>query len=85
MAGPITLEKATDGNLVYAVGRLRNTSDRRRFGVKVQLDVQNEAREKIGTATDYTPTIEPGKDWQFKALVTDRAAAAATLAAVKED
>ncbi|MGP8198847.1 MAG: FxLYD domain-containing protein [Limisphaerales bacterium] len=85
VAGPITLEKASDGHLVYAVGHLRNTSDHQRFGVKVELDVFNAAGGKVGTATDYTPSIDPGKEWKFKAMVTDRAAAAAKLAAVKEE
>jgi hypothetical protein len=85
MAGPITLEKGADGHLVYAVGKLRNTSDRQRFGVKVELDVLDARNEKVGTATDYTPLIDSGKEWKFKALVTDRAAATAKLTAVKED
>jgi hypothetical protein len=85
MAGPITLEKAGGGNLVYAVGKLRNTSDHQRFGVKVELDVFNADKGKVGTATDYTPSIDAGKEWKFKALVTDRAAATAQLTAVKED
>jgi hypothetical protein len=41
--------------------------------------------KKVGTATDYTPTIDPGKEWKFRALVIDRAAATAKLASVKED
>jgi len=85
MAGPITLEKTGDGRLVYAVGKLRNASDHQRFGVKVELDVFNADKEKIGTATDYTPSIDPGKEWRFSALVTDRDAASAQLTSVKED
>jgi hypothetical protein len=85
VVGPISLEKATDGHLVYAVGKLRNTSDRQRFGVKVELDVFNAEDEKIDTATDYAQTIDPGKEWKFKALVTDRAAKTAKLTAVTED
>jgi hypothetical protein len=85
VAGPISLEKATDGHLVYAVGKLRNTSDHQRFGVKVELDVFNAENEKVGTATDYAQTIDPGKEWKFKALVTDRSAKTAKLTAVTED
>ena len=85
MAGAITLEKAADGNLVYAVGKLRNASDHQRFGVKVELDVFNAANEKIGAATDYAPSIDPGKEWKFKALIVDRAARTAKLTAIKED
>jgi hypothetical protein len=85
MAGPVTLEKAKEGNLTYAVGKLRNASDHQRFGVKVQLDVFNAAGDKVGTATDYTSSIDPGKEWKFKAMVVDRTAKKATLVSVKED
>jgi hypothetical protein len=85
MAGPISIEKAPNSHLVYAVGELRNTSNRERFGVKVELDVLDADNDKIGTATDYADSIDPGKKWKFKALVTDRAAVAAKLAVVKEN
>jgi hypothetical protein len=85
MAGPVTLEKVGDGNLVYAIGKLTNASDHQRFGVKVELDVFDARKHKVGTATDYTPSIDPGKAWRFRALVTDRTAAKAKLTAVKEN
>ncbi len=85
MAGPITLEKTEGSHLVYAVGKLHNAGDHQRFGVKVELDVFNAEHEKVGTATDYTSSIDPGKEWRFRALVTDRTAATAKLTAVKEN
>jgi hypothetical protein len=83
-AGPVKLEKEGDGRLVYAVGTVRNSSDRQRFGVKVDLDVLDAHGEKIGTATDYTQVMEPGKEWKFRAMVTDRKAAKAKLGDIKE-
>jgi hypothetical protein len=83
-AGKVSLEKQGDGRLIYAVGTVRNTSDHQRFGVKVELDVMDAQGEKIGSATDYTQVMEPGKDWKFKALVTDRKAASADVADIKE-
>jgi hypothetical protein len=82
--GTISLEKSGDGRLVHAVGTVRNTSDRQRFGVKVELDILDAQGKKLGSATDYTQVIEPGKEWKFKALVTDRNPATAKLAAIKE-
>lgn len=82
--GPISLEKQGDGRLVYAVGTVHNASDHERFGVKVDVDVLNKEGDKIGSATDYTQVIEPGKDWKFRALVTDRNAARGKLADIKE-
>jgi hypothetical protein len=83
-AGKVSLEKPGDGRLVYAVGTLRNTSDHQRFGVKVELDVLDAQGDKLGSATDYTQVMEPGKEWKFKALVTDRNAATAKLIDIKE-
>jgi hypothetical protein len=83
-AGPVALEKQGDGRLVFAVGMLRNTSNRERFGVKVDVDVLDAHGEKIGTATDYTQVMEPGKEWKFRAMVTDKKAAKARLGDIKE-
>ncbi len=83
-AGKLTLEKPGDGRLIYAVGTVTNTSDHQRFGVKVELDVLDAQGDKLGSATDYTQVMEPGKAWKFKALVTDQKAAAAKLIDIKE-
>lgn len=83
-AGQVSLEKPGDGNLIYAVGTVSNTSGSQRFGVKVELDVLDGQGEKLGSATDYTQVMEPGKEWKFKALVTDRKAASAKLIDIKE-
>jgi hypothetical protein len=83
-AGNVSLEKHGDGRLVYAVGTVSNTSDHQRFGVKVQLDVLDAQGDKLGSATDYTQIMDPGKGWKFKALVTDRNAATAKLVNITE-
>jgi hypothetical protein len=83
-AGPVKLDKQGDGRLVYAVGTVRNTSSRERFGVKVEVDVLDAHGDKIGTATDYTQVMEPGKEWKFRAMVTDKKAATARLGDIKE-
>jgi hypothetical protein len=82
--GEVTLEKTGDGRLVYAVGTLTNATMHQRFGVKVELDVLDDERNKIGSATDYADVIEPGKAWKFRAMVTDKTATSAKLANVKE-
>jgi len=83
-AGPVTLEKAENGDLVYAVGVLSNQSGRQRFGIKVQLDLLDEQGEKVGSAGDYVASILPGKEWKFKALVLERKTARAELVNVAE-
>jgi hypothetical protein len=82
--GAVTLEKSGDGRLIYAIGTLTNATTRQRFGVKVTFDVLDERRNKIGAAHDYTDVIDPGKVWKFRALVTDKNAAAAKLTNVRE-
>jgi hypothetical protein len=84
MAGSVSLERSDDSRLIHAVGTVRNTSSRERFGVKVELNVQDEHGAKLGSATDYTQVIEPGKEWKFRALITDRNAARATIVEIKE-
>ncbi len=84
MPGPVTLEKAENGNLVYAVGVLRNDSTRQRYGVKVQLDLFDDNGAKVGTTTDYTQFIIPGKEWRFRALIVEHNAARAEITNVTE-
>jgi hypothetical protein len=81
---PVTLDKAVGGGLVYAIGTVTNDSTRQRFGVKVELDVLDEHRNKLGTATDYTDVIEPGKEWKYRAMVTAKTAVSLKLVKVKE-
>jgi hypothetical protein len=83
-AGAIVLEKSNDNGLVYATGKLRNSSDHQRFGVKVVLDLFDEHDKKVGSATDYTQLIDPAKEWKFKAMVTERTSVRAVIASVTE-
>ena len=83
--GAITLEKTPGNSLVYAVGTVRNISDYQRFGVKIQLDLINQAGSKIGTISDYAAIIEPGREWQFRALVTDPKGVRVSFANLSED
>jgi hypothetical protein len=85
VASPVTLEKTSGTSLVYAVGTIRNTESRQRFGVKVELDLFDGSGQKIGTAKDYQQLIEPGAEWAFKALVVPAATATAKIASLKED
>ena len=81
----ITLERTKGTSLVYAVGTVRNSSKRQRFGVKVELALLDGAGQKIGASTDYRQVLEPGEQWRFKALVVDSKAVSARLESIKED
>jgi rRNA maturation protein Nop10 len=81
----ITLEKAPDSSLVYAVGTLKNRANRQRFGVRVELDLLDAAGQNVGTAKDYQSVLEPNGEWRFKALVVDAKTVAAKVASIKED
>jgi hypothetical protein len=81
----VSLQETKGTSLVYAVGTLKNSSTRQRFGVKVQLALLDAAGQKLGVATDYHAVLEPGGEWRFKALVVDSKAVSARLDSVKED
>ena len=81
----VELEKATGTSLVYAVGTVKNASDRKRFGVKVELDLFDTAGQKIGAATDYQQVMETNTTWRFKALVVNDKVVSAKVASIKED
>jgi hypothetical protein len=83
-AGKVTLVKTGETSLIYATGTLTNDTARQRFGIKVELEVLDAHRKKLGSATDYTEVIEPGKEWKFRALITAKTATAAKLTSVKE-
>ncbi|MEO7300779.1 MAG: FxLYD domain-containing protein [Verrucomicrobiota bacterium] len=83
-ASAVTVENS-GGRLIYAVGTIRNESDRQRFAVNVSLDLYDAQEKKIGAATDYTPVIEPKKEWNFKALITDPKAVRAEITGIKEN
>ena len=83
--GDVELQKTPGTSLVHAVGTVKNDSDYVRYGVKIELALFNKDGKKIGTAQDYQSTIEPHKDWRFKALVADPKTVAAKLANLSED
>jgi hypothetical protein len=80
----ISLQKTDGSGLVYAVGTLKNNLDRQRFGVKIELNLIDEQGANIGVASDYVSVIEPKKEWQFKALLTQAGAVKVTVADIKE-
>lgn len=82
--GKITLQKAQDSGLVYAVGTAKNTVDRQRFGVKIELNLLNDQDQNIGVDSDYASVVDPHKAWQFKVLLTHSGVAKVTVADIKE-
>ena len=82
--GRITLKKSEDTGLVYAVGTVKNDTTRQRFGVKIELDLLDAQDNKIGSTSDYIEVLEPNKEWQFKALLTDPKAVEAKIINIEE-
>lgn len=66
---PYELEKTAGSSLVYVVGTVRNTSDRQRFGVKIEFGLFDTNNDRVGSATDYQSVLDPHADWHFKAMV----------------
>lgn len=84
-ASEVKLEKAQGSSVVRAAGSLKNLSPQRRFGVRVEIELMDEAEKPVGTATDYTATIEPGAVWEFKAVVLVKGAATGRVSTIKEE
>jgi hypothetical protein len=82
---PVTLEKGQSDSLVHAVGKIRNTTNRQHFGVRVELELLDATGSKVGNATDYQATLEPQAEWRFHALVVEKKATSARIVAIKED
>jgi hypothetical protein len=80
----ISLEKAQGSSLIYAIGTLTNAANRQRFGVKLELDLLDDAGQKVGSARDYGQTLELHGEWQFKALVVESKAKSAKVASISE-
>lgn len=81
----VTLEKSPKSRLVYAVGTIRNDTDKQRYGVKVTLDLLDAKGETLGTTTDYTQFIDVHKEWSFKALVAYPKATSAKITSITEE
>ena len=82
--GRVDVEPAGEGRVRYAVGNIRNAAGTRRFGVRVVLELLDDAGNPVGNATDYIAALEPSQEWGFRALVTEPAAISAKITAVQE-
>jgi hypothetical protein len=83
-ASNITLQKTPGRNLTYAIGTIRNESDQQRFGVRLELDLLDNAGNKIGIAKDYVRVIEPRQEWRFRAMVLASKTASARVGKITE-
>jgi hypothetical protein len=83
---PVAIEKKSrNSTLVYAVGTLRNETDKQRFGVTVEIDLLDAAGTKIGAAKDYKDLIEPRAEWRFRgSVLVAKNVAAARVSNVSE-
>jgi hypothetical protein len=82
---PVTIEKTAGTSLRHAVGTLSNTSDRQRFGVRIQFDLFDDSGQKVDATKDYQQVIEPKGEWKFHAPVMTSKAATAKIISVTEE
>jgi len=81
----IKLEREKGSSLVYVTGKVRNLTERQRFGVKVELKLFDAQDQLAGKTTDYHSVLEPHGTWKFKALVLESKTASAALDDVIEE
>ncbi len=82
---PGHLEPTPGSSLVYVTGKVRNPTDRQRFGVKIRFALLDASGAPIGSATDYQSVIDPHGEWAFKAMVMESKTVATRLSAISED
>jgi len=82
--GKITLKKSDLGGLVYAVGVVKNDTNRQRFGVRITLELHDAKDASLGSTSDYLAVLEPHREWQFRALLTDPRAVSTVLTRIEE-
>ncbi len=80
----VTLALGQGSTLVYATGTIVNTSNRPRFGVKVELELSDAVGNKLGNASDYQKVLEAYGDWKFRALVVDKRARSVKVVSIQE-
>lgn len=84
-ASDVKLEKAPGSSVVRAVGTVKNLAPKRRFAVRVEIELKDESGKVLDPAKDYTATLEPGAEWNFKALVLAKNAASGRVTAITEE
>lgn len=85
LASPVTLEKAPGSSLVRAVGTIKNLSPQRRFAVRIEIELKDDTGRLLDPAKDYTATMEPGAEWNFKAMVNAKGAVSGRVSVIKEE
>ncbi len=81
----IELEKMPGSSLVYAVGTVTNDMTKRRFGLKIEIELLDSAGKSIGAAKAYLKVLDEGGEWHFRAMVMDTKAASARLGSIREE
>ena len=82
---PVSLGKGQGSAIIYATGSISNMTSRQRFGVKVELELLNDACVKVGAATDYQSVMEAGAEWKYRAMVVEKKAVTAKVVSVNEN
>jgi len=82
---PVVLERSSGSSLVYAVGTVTETARRKRFGLRVELELFDRDGKACGAAQDYQASLEPNGVWKFRALVANAQAVRGSLVKVTEE
>jgi hypothetical protein len=81
----ISLKKGQDGNGIYAVGTVVNSSNRPRSLITVEFNLRDAGGHTLQILRAYRPALEPGAKWEIRLPVAgDSKAVSAKLASIKE-
>ena len=81
----VRIEKDPGSSLVRAIGSIMNLSTRRRFGVRIEIEMKDESGRVLAPTKDYSATIEPGATWNYKAVILTKGAVSGRVAAITEE
>lgn len=63
----------SDGYVRYAVGHIRNNTNRTYSYVQVEINLYS-GETQVGSTLDNVNNLEPGATWEFRALIADNSA-----------
>ena len=66
-----TWTKSKEGSLYFVSGMVVNNSKYRYLSVKIEFDLLDKAGNSLGKTIDQLGILEPGKNWNFKAVAID--------------
>jgi hypothetical protein len=80
----LKVERPPGASMAYAIGLVTNHLDRKRIGVKIELDLLNARSNKVWSLSCGREVIDRHDSWRFKVPVGNPDVVSAKVASVRE-